>query len=138
MLNRQTKAAVAGLAASAAALIAAPPAHAAPAGAPPAEPSASRLVLAWTYEDGSDGSKVTLRCHPSGGSHPERSEACDALTEAGGHFEMLRSTGEPCTMQYRPVEVTATGHWFKRPVDYRETFGNLCTAKVETDRVFDF
>ncbi|MDA2807358.1 SSI family serine proteinase inhibitor [Nocardiopsis suaedae] len=99
---------------------------------------AARMVLEWEYGDGSGGGRVTLRCHPSGGSHPDRAEACESLTEAGGRFERLPDTGEPCTMEYRPVVVSAEGTWFKRPVDYTETFGNLCRAKVGTDRVFDF
>ncbi|WP_017627678.1 SSI family serine proteinase inhibitor [Nocardiopsis chromatogenes] len=153
MPNLRTRTALAGLAAAGAvALAAASPVHAAGPDdktqkiheaqemldAQQGRYSAARLVLEWTFEDGGGGNRVTLRCHPTGGSHPDRAEACDSLTEAGGHFELLRNTGEPCTMEYRPVVVSAEGNWFKRPVDYTETFSNPCVAKVETDRVFDF
>ncbi|MDA2813924.1 SSI family serine proteinase inhibitor [Nocardiopsis sp. RSe5-2] len=98
----------------------------------------ARMSLEWKYEDGPGGGRATLECHPAGGSHPDRAVACESLTEAGGDFERLRDTGEACTLEYRPVVVSAEGNWFERPVDYTETFGNLCRAKVGTDRVFDF
>jgi hypothetical protein len=99
----------------------------------------SRLVLTWAYEDGADAEKVTLRCHPVvWGTHPNRVNACDALERVDGYFEQLPSTNDPCTKEYRPVTVTASGYWVQHPVGYSETFGNLCAAKTETDNVFDF
>lgn len=153
MPNLRTRTALAVLAAAGAAVpVAASPVHAAGADedsqqiheaqvmldAQQGRYSAARMELTWTYEDGDGGGRVTLRCHPAGGSHPDSAEACESLTEVGGYFEHLPDTGEPCTLEYRPVVVSAQGNWFKRPVDYSETFGNLCQAKVGTDRVFDF
>lgn len=98
----------------------------------------SRLVLTWAYEDGSDAEKVTLRCDPAQGTHPNRVNACDALEQVDGYFEQLPGTNDPCTREYRPVAVAAAGYWLQRPVGYSETFSNLCIAKTQTDHVFDF
>ncbi|GAA4551079.1 SSI family serine proteinase inhibitor [Amycolatopsis samaneae] len=83
-------------------------------------------------------SAVTLTCDPAGGTHPARDAACRVLSRADGDFGRISPRRQPCTLNYSPVDVTATGEWRGEPVAYRATFPNLCAADAETDGVFKF
>jgi|SRR5690606_5261783 len=135
MLKRLTPAVAAALVAAGAAGLA----GAAPAQADAAPQAAdSRLMLTWSEGDGTASRSATLHCRPAGGTHPSAADACAALESAGGDFSSLRPSGGACTMEYRPVQVSARGHWGAEPVDYSETFSNPCTARNGTDGVFAF
>jgi hypothetical protein len=83
---------------------------------------------------------VRLKCHPSGGSHPNPSEACREVAIAGGDFDNL--PGDPamtaCTMEYRPVMATARGRWHGEPVNWQHEYSNPCSLLAATGVVFDF
>ncbi|WP_017596118.1 SSI family serine proteinase inhibitor [Nocardiopsis potens] len=134
MLKRLAPAVAAALVAAGAAGLA----GAAPAQADGAPQAGSRLVLSWSEGEGGTSRSATLTCRPAGGSHPSAAEACAALESAGGDFSSLPSSGGACTMEHRPVRLSARGHWGAEPVDYAETFGNPCTARNGTAGVFAF
>ncbi|SDK63297.1 Subtilisin inhibitor-like [Actinopolyspora mzabensis] len=82
---------------------------------------------------------VTLRCEPTGGTHPRAEEACEELANTGGEFGALQEERNPmCPLVYRPVTVRATGMWRNRAVDHRETFSNKCEMQAKTGKLFEF
>lgn len=107
--------------------------------AEPAGPPASYVSLA-IHDNGRGGETrtTTLYCDPTGGTHPHASEACASLEAAGGDPAALRQAHTMCTLDYQPVTLTAHGNWKNRPVHFEKTYSNSCTAKAETEQVFDF
>ena len=82
---------------------------------------------------------VSLRCEPTGGSHPKAAAACEGLITAGGDFEQLGQVhANQCTMELKPVVGTAHGTWQGRPVHFEKEFGNQCVASSAAGAVFDF
>jgi hypothetical protein len=119
----------------------------APAAAPSAADSQAdilpqaELELSVTRDADGATDTVELICQlstPDDGTHPNPAAACDSLRAVGGDFEQLPDAGAPCTREYDPHTVTATGRWDGSIVDYEETFANRCLAGVGTDYVFDF
>ncbi len=90
-------------------------------------------------EKGSKKITDTLKCDPSRGSHPEKSQACRELKKAKGKFRDLegRKTFAACTKIYRPVTVEAEGMSRGWHVSYRKTFANRCEMLVATGSVWD-
>ncbi|MHC0431757.1 subtilase-type protease inhibitor [Streptomyces sp. O3] len=76
---------------------------------------------------------VTLTCAPRpGGSHPDAKAACAELRAVDGAFAQL-VTAQPhiaCTMEWRPVVITADGYWEGRRVAWSATFANACQMKA--------
>ncbi|MDT0327196.1 SSI family serine proteinase inhibitor [Nocardiopsis lambiniae] len=101
-----------------------------------AERHSVRYVL--TITDGytgdyiGDRSVVTLNCDPAGGTHPEAEAACAAIAEAGSIKEITPTEGF-CTMEYRPVTVTAGG-----AENFERTYGNRCELSLAKGVVFAF
>ncbi|MGQ0467878.1 MAG: SSI family serine proteinase inhibitor [Sporichthyaceae bacterium] len=91
-------------------------------------------------ERGGDTYRVTLKCNPTGGSHPDRSDACREIGRAKGDLRYLpgRQTFRACPKIYRPVTVTAKGKTHGWNIYYKETFSNWCEMTTETGSVFDF
>ncbi|MFI2371301.1 subtilase-type protease inhibitor [Streptomyces sp. NPDC018833] len=82
---------------------------------------------------------VLLRCSPEpSGPHPDAAGACAALDEARGDLDGLRGEPHPCTKQYDPVTVSATGVWRGRPTAWHKTFPNACELAAATGAVFRF
>ncbi|MGX6739819.1 SSI family serine proteinase inhibitor [Streptomyces peucetius] len=82
---------------------------------------------------------VLLHCSPApAGPHPEAAAACAALDAARGDLDRLSGDRHPCTNQYDPVTVSATGAWRGRPTAWHKTFANACELAVETGAVFRF
>jgi hypothetical protein len=82
---------------------------------------------------------VLLHCSPvPAGPHPEAAAACAALDAAGGDLDRLPGDRSPCTNQYDPVTVSATGAWRGRPTAWHKTFANACELAVHTGAVFRF
>ena len=80
---------------------------------------------------------VVLRCDPAGGAHPKALEACAQLARNGGRF--TRPAGHiACTLQYAPVQVTASGRWRGRLVWFTKSYGNSCELRAHTGALFDF
>jgi Subtilisin inhibitor-like len=104
----------------------------------PAPAPVSALTLTLFHNDGSMTSE-TLECQPTGGTHPHSDEACEALSAVDGHFAQLPAQADTmCLAIYAQVLATATGHWRKRPVEFRHVYSNACVAGVETAGVFNF
>ncbi|MFG2137629.1 SSI family serine proteinase inhibitor [Streptomyces sp. NPDC048650] len=81
---------------------------------------------------------VLLNCPEGHGSHPHGAAACAALKEADGDPDALPGDPRPCTKQYDPVTVAATGDWRGRPVAWRKSFPNACVLDADTGPVFRF
>lgn len=82
---------------------------------------------------------VLLHCSPEpGGPHPDAAGACAALDEARGDLDKLRGEPHPCTKQYDPVTVSATGAFRGRPTAWHKTFPNACELAAATGPVFRF
>ncbi|GAB7044277.1 MULTISPECIES: SSI family serine proteinase inhibitor [Catenuloplanes] len=128
---------------------AAPAAFTQPGGRPGAAPAAvrpapaaapfARLTLKVTGDQvtGRAAAPLTLTCGPVGGTHPAAPEVCAALKKTGGNvFGLPPRDGVFCTADYRPVTASATGHWGKRAINDRRTFGNACQLGIEAGAVF--
>lgn len=77
------------------------------------------LVIRMDAGDG-NWSKVTLRCRPTGGTHPKRVRACAALLDAGRGVLAPVPADRMCTQQYGgPERARITGVWRGKPVDAR-------------------
>lgn len=74
---------------------------------------------------------VTLNCAPApSGTHPSARAACGELNAVNGEFAMLTGSSErPCTRQWDPVTITATGVWEGKRVDWSATYGNACEMR---------
>ncbi|MEU0372178.1 SSI family serine proteinase inhibitor [Streptomyces sp. NPDC006283] len=82
---------------------------------------------------------VLLHCSPEpAGPHPEAEAACAALDVARGDLDRLTGDPHPCTKQYDPVTVSATGAWRGRPTAWHKTFPNACELAATTGAVFRF
>lgn len=81
---------------------------------------------------------VALRCTPPGGDHPDPVAACRTLRTVDGDFRKLEPGDGFCTLEYRPVTVTAQGVWRGTLVSYQYTFGNQCELLRATGPVFAF
>lgn len=94
------------------------------------QPGPTHLTVSRTAENshGPGTRTVTLRCDPPAGTHPSAGPACDALIDANGDFRRLTPIVGPCTMEYSPVLITASGTWRGATVTYRQQFANACAA----------
>lgn len=99
-------------------------------------------TLSLTIEAGENGvqSAVDLQCDPPDGTHPDAKTACAELTLVGGNFDNLPATPEltNCTMEFRPVLVSARGWWEGDKVSWDYEFSNPCTMHAGTGSVFAF
>jgi hypothetical protein len=108
--------------------------------AAPAAAVSAKSSLTLSLQDNSRilANVVTLRCEPSGGTHPRAQEACTAIESASGDIEGLQTTGMACPMVYQPVTAEARGRWQGKNVRFQHTFANRCVAAAETEDVFRF
>ncbi|MGN9794567.1 SSI family serine proteinase inhibitor [Streptomyces sp. OZ13] len=109
-----------------------------PDAAPAAKPSRG-LFLTLSGSENTWIRGVLLHCSPvPAGPHPEAAAACAALDAARGDLDRLSGERHPCTKQYDPVTVSATGAWRGRPTAWHKTFANACELAVATGAVFRF
>lgn len=130
-LTRAT--ATAGALLSAAGLLAAGPAQAAPRDSIPGH----WLYLTVTKGDAPAGGTrgTLLQCDPPQG--PARAaEACAELAAADGDIGRIPPEHVFCPMIYAPVTAHARGRWNGRPVSFRRTYANTCTMNARTGAVF--
>ncbi|MGW7368002.1 subtilase-type protease inhibitor [Streptomyces sp. NPDC054841] len=138
-----------GATASAAALVLSGTAAAGVAHAEPAKPTGlyapSAMVLMVGKGDAATATierAVTLNCAPKpSGSHPAPRAACQELTEVDGQFGLLTGAPRrPCTRQWDPVTVGASGVWQGKRVDWSTTYGNECEMRESLSgaKVFSF
>jgi hypothetical protein len=99
-------------------------------------------VLVLTVAQGTDPEPVqravALRCTPRGGDHPAPERACRALDRVDGDFTRLTPGRWTCTLEYRPLTVTARGVWRGRLVGRTATYPNRCALLRATGKVFAF
>ncbi|MFE7775865.1 subtilase-type protease inhibitor [Streptomyces sp. NPDC057445] len=85
---------------------------------------------------------VTLSCAPTpSGTHPAPKAACKELLAVEGEFGLLsKAPTGPCTRQWDPVTVTASGVWQGKYVNWSTTYGNACEmrASLAGGAVFSF
>ncbi|MFC4060284.1 SSI family serine proteinase inhibitor [Planomonospora corallina] len=98
------------------------------AGAPAPDGPVGSYVLRVTPEDGTGSTGATLTCGPDGGTHPNAKEACDQLRRVAGQVERIPENPGPCTLEYAPVRLTATGTWRGRQQRFAKTYPNRCAA----------
>ncbi|MEU9113515.1 SSI family serine proteinase inhibitor [Streptomyces sp. NPDC048483] len=104
-----------------------------------AEPLSDRVVFLTVSGAGDTWIRgVQLNCPDTRGSHPHGAAACETLAEVDGDLDALPGDPRPCTKQYDPVTVTATGEWHGRPVAWRKAFPNACVLDSDTGPVFRF
>ena len=80
--------------------------------------------------------EVTLKCEPTGGSHPDAAGACATLEQVDGDFDALLSQGLFCPDYYAPVAVEVGGKWRDRTVTFEHEYGNRCFAEDQSEGVF--
>lgn len=98
---------------------------------------ASTIVLTTSTEDAGVRS-TDLHCEPTGGKHPKAQAACEDLLLSDGHVQAVQHTNSFCTLEYRPVHVTAIGNWRGEPRSYDHVYPNPCAMRVATGSVFQF
>lgn len=82
---------------------------------------------------------ASLSCPPDGGSHPNPAAACEQLSKVDGRIEGIPENSGPCTLEFNPVIVAASGTWNGEPRYYKQEFSNRCVAVRTTGGViFDF
>lgn len=82
--------------------------------------------------------EVTLRCGPTGGSHPDAAGACATLEQVDGDFDALVPLGLFCPEYYAPVAVEVGGRWRDRAVTFEHEYGNRCFAEDQSEGVLQF
>jgi hypothetical protein len=98
----------------------------------------TQLVLKASTGTGAPHS-VTLRCDPTGGSHPKAAQACSDLATTHGQFSATRDKSpRACFMIYSPVTVSAQGTWQGQNVHFGSEFPNACALRSKTGSIFDF
>ncbi|NBE55809.1 SSI family serine proteinase inhibitor [Streptomyces boluensis] len=70
--------------------------------------------------------------------HPRAEASCALLDDVHGDLDALPERPMPCTMQYDPVTVTASGTHRGRAVSWHRTFPNQCALNARTGPLFDF
>ncbi len=99
----------------------------------------AETFLTLSVQGSQQSSNATLRCDPSGGTHPSPAAACAALAAAGGDFNKLEGRpGTNCADIYDPVTAQARGVYNGSRVNFRQTYPNRCDLDGETAPVFEF
>jgi hypothetical protein len=103
------------------------------------EPEGSFTLSITSAISGELTAKVSLRCKPAGGSHPNPAAACEQLSKVDGRIEDIPEDPGPCTKEFKPVIVAASGVWCGERRRFEREFGNRCMAVRGTGGViFDF
>jgi hypothetical protein len=131
---------------TAALLIGAAPASAAPTeigaaptavGAVRTKPKPTKLTLGYMAEAGY-AAAVVLYCDPADGPHPNRVKACNMLKKVHGKPANLKPAHTMCMMLYAPITAQITGTWKGKKVSWSKTYGNVCEMKRATGVLFVF
>ncbi|MCX4963281.1 subtilase-type protease inhibitor [Streptomyces sp. NBC_00654] len=98
-------------------------------GAGAAEPTRLTVTVSESGDRAADG-VFELQCAPTGGSHPQRQQACDRLTQAAGADEELFAptpADAMCTqMDGGPAAARVVGTWRGRHIDTTVSRSNGC------------
>lgn len=104
-----------------------------------AEPQGSFDLSITSAVSGERIASATLTCPPDGGSHPNPAVACEQLGQADGRVEAIPDDPGPCTLEFNPVVVAASGTWNGEPRSFKQEFSNRCVAGRATGGVlFNF
>jgi hypothetical protein len=101
----------------------------------PAGPQASFTLSITSATGGEPIASASLTCPPDGSSHPNPVAACEQLSRADGHIEGIPEDPGPCTREFNPVIVTASGMWNGEPRHYKQEFSNRGVAVRATGGV---
>ncbi len=105
----------------------------------PGEPQASFTLSITSVASGEPIASASLTCPPDGCSHPNPVTACEQLSRVDGEIEGIPEDPGPCTLEFNPVIVAASGTWNGEPRHYKQEFSNRCSAVRATGGViFDF
>lgn len=103
------------------------------------EPQGSFTLTVTSATSGELFAKASLTCSPAGGSHPNPAAACEQLSKTDGRIEDIPEDPGPCTREFNPVIVAASGSWRGEERHFEREFGNRCVAVRATGGViFDF
>ncbi|MGH3805583.1 MAG: SSI family serine proteinase inhibitor [Pseudonocardiaceae bacterium] len=101
----------------------------------PAQPQASFTLSITSATGGEPIASASLTCLPAGGSHPDPAAACEQLSRSDGRIEGIPEDPGPCTLEFNPVIVAASGTWNGEPRHYKQEFSNRCVAVRATGGV---
>jgi hypothetical protein len=101
----------------------------------PAGPQSSFTLSITSAASGEPIARASLTCPPDGSSHPNAVAACEQLSRADGHIEGIPEDPGPCTREFDPVIVAASGTWNGEPRHYKQEFSNRCVAVRATGGV---
>jgi hypothetical protein len=102
-------------------------------------PEGSFVLSITSATSGEVIAKASLTCMPAGGSHPNPAAACGQLRKVDGRIEDIPEDPGPCTEEFVPVIVAASGTWYGQPRRFEREFANRCLAVRGTGGVlFDF
>jgi hypothetical protein len=106
---------------------------------PQTSPRGSFALSITSKETGALVGKASLTCGPAGGSHPNPEAACQQLTQAEGRIEAIPADEGPCTQEFNPVILRASGTWNGQDRRFEGEFSNRCVGIRATGGViFDF
>lgn len=105
----------------------------------PAKPQASFTLSITSAANGDPLASASLTCPPDDSSHPNPVTACEQLSRVEGQIEGIPQDPGPCTLEFKPVIVAASGTWNGEPRHYKQEFSNRCVAVRATGGViFNF
>ncbi len=99
------------------------------------EPLGSFTLSMTSATGGETLAKASLTCEPAGGSHPNPEAACAQLSRVDGRIEDIPEDPGPCTKDFKPVIVSASGSWRGEERRYEREFSNPCVAIRQTGGV---
>lgn len=103
------------------------------------EPQGTFTLTITSAASGDLIAKASLTCDPAGGSHPKPAAACEQLSKADGRIEDIPEDPGPCTREFNPVIVSASGTWRGEERHFEQEHSNRCVAIRATGGViFDF
>jgi hypothetical protein len=108
-----------------------------PAAASTSASESGLVITAYTYDPVQPvTTEVSLRCEPTGGTHPDAEAACATLEQVDGDFDALIPLGMFCPEYFQPVAVEVVGKWRDRTVTFEHVYGNRCVAEDQSEGVF--
>ncbi|MEU9890356.1 SSI family serine proteinase inhibitor [Sphaerisporangium sp. NPDC051011] len=89
-----------------------------------------RLVISRAHVHPGDVKSWSLKCAPTGGSHPAAEKACAMLRAIRGDLDKIRPRpGLVCTTEHDPYDVRIRGVYDGRPVVFAQRYANGCVLE---------
>jgi hypothetical protein len=107
---------------------------------PPGESPRGTFALSITSKrTGAIRAKATLTCGPVGGTHPHAEAACRQLSDVSGCIDEIAADEGPCTREFDPVVLRASGSWDGEDRRFEGEYPNPCVGiRATGGHVFDF